>query len=433
MSTRSDSRSLPYLLGLILLVGVIPGGCSRSTGPASPQPDAGEAQVSGVLDPGAGTFVLQTLDAAPPDRFAHVPVQLIGSNLQIDPTIEIVSLDVAIHNQGDLPLYAPAVVWLTRFLPPGVTVINADLVVAPDDTIPSIPVPLDTPPPPSIWGFEYSALLGGDEVLQPGETSGTKTWEFHVPDLVAFSFAARATFGLVQDLPRLAGLCFEDRNRNGIMDRGEDPAPGGTVRMRAPEGQVLEAHPGPAGRYVFPIETAGLYQLRYLPPLRPHFLDPHFTTPNPLQVLVTQGPDGRPRSYLTANFGVFWESPFDTVPAVILVDGPPDSLVNAPYQLQGLEVEGDILHLQVAFSGCQPVHPFSLYMDTGFMESLPVQANMYLDHELDEDCEAYFQAHLRFDLAPVRQAHIDAYGEPGVVILHLFDYEGQSHDFRFGP
>ncbi len=426
---------LAALIGLTL-VGMALGGCTETTQPAARMASEGEAAITGDLDPGEGTFILQTLDEPPPGPVVPVPLQLIGSDLQVDVAAEKVSLAVAIRNLGDRSLFAPAEVWLARFTPQDVAVLNADMMRVPYDSNAVFVRQADDPPPDpgTIWGFDYTEQLGGDGVLDPGEISGAKTWEFHVPGLVAFSFAARVTFGLAGDLPRITGICFEDVDRNGQLDSRDQPLAGGTVLLHEPSGEVVLAHPNLHGAYAFPVRMTGLYELVYHPPLWPQYLEPRFTTPNPLRLVLPPGPDGQPQGFRGAHFGLIWQTvPPDSIPPVILVEDPPDSLVGAPYQLLGLELQGDILHLRVGFSGCQPVHPFSLYMAGGFMESLPVQANLVLVHELDEDCEAYFQASLRFNLNPIRRAYVAAYGEPGLVILHLFDYEGGVHDFTFGP
>jgi len=146
-------------LGLAL-VSLALAGCSSDPGrhPADVQ---GGALLSGDLDPGQGTFVLQRLDQTVPDR-APIRVELIGSNLQVDAATEVVSLDVAIRNVGEQPLYAPAMVWLSGLRPDGVTVLNADVVPGPPDTNATVP-----PPPRERYGFDYTLLLGATRCWRP--------------------------------------------------------------------------------------------------------------------------------------------------------------------------------------------------------------------------------------------------------------------------
>jgi hypothetical protein len=323
------------------------------------------------------------------------------------------------------------VVWLSRFTPADVTVQNADITAAPIPLPPPWePGPITDPDTLLAYGFDYSEQIG-DGVLEPGETSGAKTWEFHVPGLVSFSFAARATFGLMPNLPRIAGVCFEDRNRNGELDSRDEALPGGAVVMHGPNGESMETHPDPRGRYGFPVRVPGLYQLVYYPPMRPHFMEAVFTTPNPLEVLLPATPDGQPASFLDAHFGVFFQTPFDTIPPVVLTDAPLDSLVGAPYSVMRLGLHADIFSVKVSYSGCQPEHPFTLYMPGGFMESWPVRAHLVLVHELFEDCEARFMAELHYDLRPIQRAYREAYGEHGTVILLFRNYEGEVREIHY--
>ena len=74
-----------------------------------------------------------------------------------------------------------------------------------------------------------------------------------------------------------------------------------------------------------------------------------------------------------------------------------------------------------------------LWASGDFRESDPVQTWMLLAHDdLDDPCEALIERSVVFDLDPIRQAHIDAYGRPGVVVLH-FRYFGETIRFEFGP
>ena len=68
------------------------------------------------------------------------------------------------------------------------------------------------------------------------------------------------------------------------------------------------------------------------------------------------------------------------------------------------------------------------------MESLPVQTWALLAHDdLDEPCDAWFMRTLEFDLQPLREAYIRAYGEPGIIIVNFQDYQGEVTRLEFGP
>jgi hypothetical protein len=230
----------------------------------------------------------------------------------------------------------------------------------------------------------------------------------------------------------MSGICFRDENRDGTLDPTERRLEGGRVVARGPEGRELVAQADSVGRWTVPVDVAGLWSVRYTPPV----IDGGtwvFTTPNPLSVVMVPGPDGLPVNFDRADFGAV-TIPFGApCPQVAVTDSLPPNLPDEPWQLLNGGVDGDFLRLQVGFSGCEPNHPFAVFMRDGFMESNPVQARLELRHLLAEDCDAAWTQGLCFDLAPIRRAYIAAYGQPGVVLLHLSDPQGHQQTFRFGP
>lgn len=435
---RRRSARLCHAVALVLGAGL--SGCSDTTTPAASTPE-GAAEFDGRVDPAASSFVLQRLETTLPDR-APVPVDLIGSNVRIDPTSESVSIQVAVRNLGDQPLHVPATIWLHRFVPPAVSPSNADFERGRDeggqDSTGALRV--------TAWGFDYSELLGDDGVLTPGETSENRAWEFHDPGLMSFAFAAQASFGMQPDRPQISGLVFQDDNRNGRRDRGEVPF-NGVLLLATPGNQKTRAHTGPRGRYSFPIEVAGLYRVMYESVLHPPVPCPpgrdpcprpgvHWcvTTANPLEVLILEQPDGQPSSFKHADFGAVYGL-CDRGPwLLVMTERQPDDIAQDAYDLLGAELVGDILELRVGVSGCSPDHPFVLYAGRGFMESNPVQTWALLAHDdLNEPCDGYFERALQFDLSPLRAEHIRAYGRPGVVIVRLRDSHGNEKRFEFGP
>jgi len=90
------------------------------------------------------------------------------------------------------------------------------------------------------------------------------------------------------------------------------------------------------------------------------------------------------------------------------------------YDVEKAEIEGDVLHLRVSYSGCGE-HDFELVAWNYFMESHPVQAYALLAHER-EACEALFERDLEFDLTPLKRAYQDSYGMSGTIILGIRDH-----------
>ncbi len=406
---RTRLLFLPAAILALLLVG----GCGDTQTPGLPEAD--EAQFDGNFDADGGSFLLSRIDQP---GFEPLRVDLIGSNLRADSTTSTLSIDVAVRNRGDLPLYPRAIIWISKLDPPGVTVINADL-------LPPELGPMD----PSLFGFDYSGLLGEDGVLESGETSEPRTWVFSDPGLQSFSFFARAEFGA--EPPPLAGIhgrVFNDENRDGVPQPDEGAFPGAMVEATTPSGDHLRSFADSLGHYRIPVKEAGLYELRL-----EILVDCIYciTTPNPLQVIIASGPDGQPLPYDHADFGAVM-GPCGP-PPVTLVPGPPDDVQpQDEYHLLAAHLEGTRLHLRVGFSGCSPDHFFELFAGLPEPEpELPELPHTWLRLAHDshgEECLAWFERDLFYELRPI----LDAFAiEPGFSIhLTLEDPTGQVVEFE---
>jgi hypothetical protein len=414
-----------WLTGGLLLAGIA--GCSDSTRPPDDTPADGAATVNGAIDPGQGSFVLTTIPVPVPDGIP-VHVDLLGSSLEVDAANQQVSLLVAVRNADSRALYAPAEITIGSLTPAAVWVMNADWVRCPDSADSTI-----FPRPGGCWyGILYSDLLG-DGVLEPGETTEPRRWTFSVTGLAAFSFSATARFGLDPDRPRIAGLYFWDHDWSGAWSEGDLPYGGGTIRIRTPDDQTIEVATQADGRYAVPVTASGLYMVTAVEPPIASPVPVRYTTPNPLQVLLTPGPDGRPRTFDHADFGMNLGWP-PGYPPVLFFDGPADSLVQDRYDLVGLDLKDTVLHLRAGFSGCGPDHPLRLYVVGGFMESNPVQVKLLLSHDsLGELCDAYWVADVGFDLRPLQEAYREAYGRLDPIILRFRDWTGADHSLRLLP
>jgi hypothetical protein len=403
-----------FFVSGLLLTGLA--SCSDSTTPQGRDDPLGGAVIEGSFDPDAGTFVLRTLEVAT-DEGPIVRIQLIGTELSTDPDSNTVSLRVALRSLHPEPIFGPIELWIGQIQPAGVEVLNPDFV--------RIPFGLNENKSPTgevTFGFDYSQLVGDDGVLDPEETSSARLWQFMSPDLAPFSFGARAEFGLVPDLARIGGLCFDDNNRNGLLDAGESPLPFGVVAVRTPGAETVETFVGPEGRYSLHVEEAGLYELRYDPQID-SFAPVAFSTPNPRHVLITRDSAGQLQGFEEADFGVYTDL-FQYPPPIQFTDLPADSLHFETWQLiRAFISDAHLLNLEVGFSGCQPQHPFTLWMSGGFRESFPVQVDLVPVHELAEDCDAHFTIDRLFNLMPLRQEFLRVYG-PGVLLLNVTDFDG---------
>lgn len=279
-------RWMPALVLALLFVG-----CSDSTAPDNQLP--GPVPFEGHFDAEGGTFLLGRTEVAVPGG-VPVPVELVGSNLTVDSRTDRVEIDVALSNLGARPLYPPALVWVSDFLPNTVRVVNANL---------ALPHPeLD------VFGFDYSELLGPDGMLASGETSEAYRWAFYDPGLVSFSFAAEVEMAVEPPPAFIRGGVFADENQDGIRQRDEGPWPYGFMHLQRPDGSRDAAYCDENGAFTFIVGQPGLYQLR-LESLVDCIVC--FTTPNPLEVLIVEEPDGTLRSFEQAVFGAICGACFE--------------------------------------------------------------------------------------------------------------------------
>ena len=114
----------------------------------------------------------------------------------------------------------------------------------------------------------------------------------------------------------------------------------------------------------------------------------------------------------------------DALPPVRITDLPPDSLQLDPFQLQVVRVSGDTLFVEVGHGGGCREHTYALFMSpAAFLESAPVQANLFLRHNAHDDpCDAWLQPTLAFDLRPVAALYQQSYGGLDEIILNVYDY-----------
>ncbi|MBP6875163.1 MAG: hypothetical protein KBD56_03775 [Candidatus Eisenbacteria bacterium] len=395
-------------------------GCSDSTGPSTTDTSDENLELTGSINPAEQTFLIDSDDAnLPPER--HGRFLLIGSNPVVDAEAQTVSFDVRIRNASRDSAAAPLIAWVSRLRPAAVTVANTDLV----DSLPGGGEAVR-------FGFDYSASLGEDGVLAPAEESEARGWTFHDPELLPFTFAARIQAGELPEPPApgatIAGRLFLDRNRNALADSTE-PGLHAMIVMRAPGGEIARTHTDRAGVYRFAIRAAGWYELRCEVPPR---LPGEFTTPNPLQVVVVADAEGRLQSVRGANFGFGGRDSAPAAPPVVMTARPLDDFSQDSCRLLDAQVRGDLLLLRVGYSGCRPDHPFAVYISTAFAESMPVQTRALLVHDdRDELCDQAFENPLRFRLAPLRDAYLQAYGRPGVIVIHLSDFNGVQREVRY--
>lgn len=114
----------------------------------------------------------------------------------------------------------------------------------------------------------------------------------------------------------------------------------------------------------------------------------------------------------------------DTTNYVIITEQPPDSIQLDSFDLNSVLVDADTMTLNISYSGGCKDHEFNLFMSpAAFLESNPVQANLYLRHNSHGDaCEAYLTEEATFNLRPIAELYQHFYGQKDEIILNVFDY-----------
>ena len=393
-------------------------GCEQSTSP-DPRAVSDPVPLDGQLDPAAGSYTLKAVEGQ--DGMGRpLRLALVAKNLVVDADASTVSIDVAVQNHSEQTLHPSIVVWLNDFVPASVVPINADLL--PPATIDPILGP---------WGYSYDERLGEDELLSPGELSGFSTWTFYDPELLPFRFRATIDFALAEAAARLGGRIFEDSNFDGLPSVDEPSFGAGVVFVTGPSDRTAIAEVREDGSYSVRVAEAGLYSLLYLPPPTFRFAPLHFTTPNPLHVLLSPDGSGQIADYLEAHFGIAPGGAM--IRPIEFSEKPPMEIPSDHFGLLEVGLRGQILHARVGFSGCSPDHPFRLVMSGGFQESNPVGAQIVLSHDArGEMCAAYFEETRGFDLGPLVARYREQYGRLDPIRLVLWA-NGQTHELLLEP
>jgi hypothetical protein len=85
-------------------------------------------------------------------------------------------------------------------------------------------------------------------------------------------------------------------------------------------------------------------------------------------------------------------------------------------------ISSDVLTLFVQYGGgCKP-HDFRLFGSRRFLESYPVQADVFLSHNANGDaCKALISDSLRFSLQRLKETYQMYYGEKETILLRFHE------------
>ncbi|MEM7392610.1 MAG: hypothetical protein AAF492_09695 [Verrucomicrobiota bacterium] len=120
--------------------------------------------------------------------------------------------------------------------------------------------------------------------------------------------------------------------------------------------------------------------------------------------------------------------PAKPVPVIMAQGKKPKAFKRDDFWLEKINLKGDILGLRVTSGGgCKP-HIYKLVVLSPFKESSPVEVNLLLSHNANNDpCEAIVGKNLKFDLTPLKTAFKKAYpGSKGEIRLNIFGRDPQK-------
>ena len=106
---------------------------------------------------------------------------------------------------------------------------------------------------------------------------------------------------------------------------------------------------------------------------------------------------------------------------IILNDELYQNASKDPFTINNVILENDILKINITYTGGCEEHDFMLIGTTSFMESNPVQINILLSHNANNDpCDALINEELNYYLTPLKNAWQEAYQKnSGTIIIWI--------------
>lgn len=127
---------------------------------------------------------------------------------------------------------------------------------------------------------------------------------------------------------------------------------------------------------------------------------------------------------ISLPFSVTCEPDSDCVAGVMITEQPPADIQLDPFNLNEARISGDTLTVSVSYSGGCATHDFALFMSpAAFLESNPVQADLYIRHDSHGDlCEAYITTEVSFEVSAIARLYREFYDSGNEVILNVHQY-----------
>jgi hypothetical protein len=111
-------------------------------------------------------------------------------------------------------------------------------------------------------------------------------------------------------------------------------------------------------------------------------------------------------------------------PAIQFLEQTPEALESDGFRLLDAKIEGDLLEIQVEYGGGCRVHQLEMVANpAAFMESEPIQSNIYLSHESHNDpCKALVRKKITFSLKPLKEVFLELYPARDSLILNIHGF-----------
>jgi hypothetical protein len=108
----------------------------------------------------------------------------------------------------------------------------------------------------------------------------------------------------------------------------------------------------------------------------------------------------------------------DTPPLIVSESAGLDGFSLDPVDILAARVSAGVLEVDVTYGGGCAAHDLDAVAWTGWMESNPVQVGLAVTHDARGDpCDALVRRTLRFDLEPLRDAYVAAYGAGNATLI----------------
>jgi hypothetical protein len=262
--------------------------CSEQPTAIDKEP-GGDLSGSGAIDPGAsGSFLLGEVSDS---SIAPGTIEVWAMNVAFNETTGMATFDVQLLNGTERAIAPPIRFVIANIRPADIAVVDFDGVSR--DGFPF---------------YDFSAKLGGDGVLEPGERTDRVTMKFHTVTPRSFAIGFRIDIGPPDGTGTIGGVVFLDSNGNGERDRAcrcEAGIPGITVALERTlsggDRVTLLTRTDENGEYRFTGNREGVHKVFVGAPEDVWKV----TSSNPLLVTLIKGADGKVQDFLGANFGLF--------------------------------------------------------------------------------------------------------------------------------